>query len=99
MEALESLISERKKDTYFLQNDQTASGFRPASCQLGAGLPVRSCKVARPDFDNSSRFNVQIFTSDSAHVCLHGVGRENFTFTFICDGQVLLNTVITFLNL
>jgi len=44
------------------------------------------------DFENSSRFgasveNEQIFTADSPHVCLHGIDRENFIFTFICHGQ------------
>jgi len=56
MEGLEDLLSKQKKYTSFLQNDQTASEFRPASCQLGAGLSVRTCKVAGADFDNSSRF-------------------------------------------
>jgi hypothetical protein len=47
-EGLKGLISKGKKETSFLQNDQTASEFRPASCQLVAGLSVRSCKVAGP---------------------------------------------------
>ena len=42
----------QREYTSFLQNDQTASEFRPASCQLVAGLSVLSYNVVGPDFDS-----------------------------------------------